>query len=76
MPSSWRSRAKDHRTRAVGSMELKDGESNAFYENAVVRRSRRKSWEYQKLHKNHSLALFRNTPPFGAGILYFAARSL
>jgi hypothetical protein len=53
-----------------------DGESNAFYEIAVVRRLLRKSWEYQKLHKNHSLALFRNTPPLAAGILYFVARSL
>ena len=53
-----------------------DGESNAFYEIAVVRCLLRKSWEYQKLHKNHSLALFRNTPPLAAGILYFVARSL
>jgi len=32
--------------------------------------------DYQKLHENRPLALFRNTPPFAAGILYFAARNL
>ena len=26
--------------------------------------------EYQKLHENRQLALFRNTPPQAAGILY------